>query len=493
MIRSLRFQLAARFTATMAASLIAVGVLSYGAVRASLDRQIDATLINIASFQAALVTEARSGEMRFHEWELTPAEARSILDLNRYAQVWTADGRSLLRTRFITSDLPLDRDALRAAAAGRLVWAAQTFQGVPVRSLYYPLGRLGPAHAHHVLQVAAPLQARNVTLRDVVLLLIGSGLIVILGTFTGSWWLAREAVRPVSEIIDQAESIEAGPGPHEIRAWAGTREYERLVQVLNTMLARLDAAFEGQRRFTADASHELRSPLTALQGELEVALRRERSPDEYRASLASALEETRRLSRTAEDLLTLARSDAGVLRPRLRRADLYPLVKAAADRLRPAAEAKGIHLRLEDDGAPSAWVDPELVGLLARNLIENAIRYTPRDGRVSVTLGHADRAAELSVADTGPGIPPGDRERVFERFYRGDDSRTPTRDTAGTGLGLALVRAIADAHGASLTVGAAAEGGADFRVSFPAESAEVGHSPVSGTISGAETSQPRPS
>ena len=467
MRRSLRFQLAARFTATMAASLLVVGGLSYVAVRASLDRQIDSTLINIASFQAALVTEPPSGEMRFHEWELTPGEARSILDLNRYAQVWTADGRSLLRTRFITSDLPLDRKALREAAAGRLVWAEQTFQGVPVRSLYYPLGRLGSAHAHHVLQVAAPLRARNATLRDVLLLLIASGVVVVLGTFAGSWWLAREAVRPVNEIIDQAETIEAGAGPHQIRAWAGTREYERLVQVLNTMLARLDAAFEAQRRFTADASHELRSPLTALQGELEVALRRVRSAQEYRATLASALEETRRLSRTAEDLLTLARSDAGVLRPRLIPADLYPLVKAATDRLRAFAEAKGLRLELEDAGAPRPCIDRELVALLARNLIENAIKYTPSGGRVTVTLASADGAAELAVADTGPGIPAVDRERIFDRFYRGDESRTPTRETAGTGLGLALVRAVADAHGATLGVQASEAGGALFVVRFP--------------------------
>ena len=113
MRRSLRFQLAARFTATMAASLLVVGGLSYVAVRASLDRQIDSTLINIASFQAALVTEPPSGEMRFHEWELTPGEARSILDLNRYAQVWTADGRSLLRTRFITEHSKDSRAASR--------------------------------------------------------------------------------------------------------------------------------------------------------------------------------------------------------------------------------------------------------------------------------------------------------------------------------------------------------------------------------------------
>jgi hypothetical protein len=158
---SFRWQLALRFAAAVVLGMIAISVVSYHVVRHVLDRELDASLFNVASIQAASVTDAPGGTMRFHEWELTPAEAASVRDLNRYAQVWSADAESLLRTRYITDDLPLDTTALHSAARGQLVLTEQTFQERPIRSLYYPLERLGPLHANHVLQVAAPLDARN--------------------------------------------------------------------------------------------------------------------------------------------------------------------------------------------------------------------------------------------------------------------------------------------------------------------------------------------
>ncbi len=468
MIRSFRFQLAARVAVSVTAALVAIGLLSYALMRGSLDRQIDASLLNIASIQAASVTAPASGAMQFHEWALTPEEAASVLDLNRYAQVWNADGESLLRTRYLRRDLPLDRDALRRAGAGHVVWGEQRLGPVPVRSLYYPLARLGPAHAHHVLQVAAPLVARNATLRRFALLLMV--LVAVAGgvSFAGSWWLARRVVRPVDEIIDQTEEIGAHTLGRRIEAYADTQEYQRLVQVLNTMLERLDRAFEAQRRFTADASHELRSPLTALQGELELALRRERAPEEYRRVIASALEEGRRLARTAEDLLTLARADAGVLRPRLRSGDLAPIAARTCDRLRSTADGKRIELSFENRGAPDVPVDPELVERLAYNLIENAVKYTPRGGRINVTLAPEPEGALLLVEDSGPGLPESQIDRIFDRFFRFDEARTSSMEPGGAGLGLSIAHAIASAHGATVDAANRTGGGAAFRVHFPA-------------------------
>ncbi len=470
MIRTFRFQLAARVAATVTVGLAAIGTLSYAAMRSSLDRQIDASLINIASIQAASVTSAPSGGMAFHEWALTPDEAASVLDLNRYAQVWTSDGRSLLRTRYLTRDLPLDRVALRRAGTGRLVWKEQRLGAIPVRSLYYPLVRLGPAHLHHVLQVAAPLVSRNATLRRLSLLLLALIVLAGVGTFAGSWWLAARVVRPVDEIIDQTEEIGAHTLGRRIHARADTQEYQRLVQVLNTMLERLDQAFEAQRRFTADASHELRSPLTALQGELELALRRERSPDEYRRVIASGLEEAQRLARTAGDLLTLARADAGVLRPHLREGDLAAVVRRTCERLRGRAEAKHLCLDFRDEGAPPVPLDPELVSRLAYNVVENAVKYTPAGGEVRVVVrpSEAGDGAELRVEDTGPGLPASRIDRLFERFFRLDESRTPEAAAGGTGLGLSIAQAIALSHSGAITAANLPAGGALFVARFPA-------------------------
>lgn len=448
----------------MALALAAVMVLGWLALRETLDRQLDASIFNVASIQAGAVTDDPSGEMQFHEWNLTPEEASSVRELNRWAQVWSEEGESLLRTQYLTRDLPLDTAALRAAAEGELAWTEQGFQGMETRSVYYPLGRLGESHARHVLQVAASLTARDDTLETAAFGLLVIGLFVTAGTFGGSWWLAGRAVAPIRDITGQAEEIGAQTLGRRITAYADTREYQRLVEVLNTMLDRLDAAFEAQRRFTADASHELRSPLTALRGEVELALRKDRSPDEYRRVLESALEEAERLSALADDLLTLARSDAGGIEPRRRETPLHEPVQTALERARPGAAAKQIDLALDGDEDISGYWDPDLLERMAFNLIENAVKYTTPGGHVRARLLTTDGHATLEVEDTGPGIREEDRERIFDRFYRADASRA---DIEGTGLGLSIVRAVAVAHGGSVTAENREEGGARFLVRLP--------------------------
>ena len=150
-MRSLRQQLALRFTLAMFAAVAAVSVASFLTLRLALDRELNASIANVASIQAASLTDGSDGAMHFHEWELSSREADSVRELIRYAEVWNHDGTSLLRSRFMDVDLPLDREALSAAAAGDLVWREQRFGDISVRSLYYPLSRLGPAHSTHVL------------------------------------------------------------------------------------------------------------------------------------------------------------------------------------------------------------------------------------------------------------------------------------------------------------------------------------------------------
>lgn len=466
MTESFRFQLAVRAAATICCSLVAVAAVGYWAIRTNLDRQIDTTLSNVASIQAASITGGVSGGMEFHEWELTPSEAALIRDLNRYAQVWTADGVSLLRTRYITDDLPLDPMALERAGEGYLVWREQTFQRVPVRSLYYPLGRMGAQHTPHILQVAAPLEARNRLLRSVTLFL---GAVVLLGTmagYGGAWWLANRAVAPVHAITSQAAAIRAG-SRHRIQAAADTREYQKLIHVLNGMLARLDSAFETQRQFTADASHELRSPLTALRGELELVRRRDRSPEEYQTAIDSALEEVERLGRMAEDLLTLARSDSGAMTARLRRSDLTEILSRTVERLRPAAGDRQIELRIDAPESMIGCFDADMIGRVIWNLVENAINFSPAGGRVDIRLLEDEGFANVEIADVGPGIPEEQLARIFERFFRGDESRGSGKAVSGTGLGLSIAAALIHLHGGRISVTNRAGGGTLVGFSVP--------------------------
>lgn len=461
-MKSFRAQLAVRFAGSMTLAVAALSALSVWIFRRALDEELNASLLAVASIQAASVTDSPGGGMEFHEWELTPDEASSVRDLVRYAQVWSAEGRSLLRSQYMTSDLPVDPGALAEAAGGELVWGQGRYDAMPVRVLYYPLSRFGMAHEGHVLEVAAPLVARDALVRRLILSSVLVSALVALVSLLGSWWLAGRAVRPVHEVIDQAEGLGARSLDTRISAYADTVEYRRLVDVLNTMLARLQNAFEAQRRFTADASHELRSPLTVLRGELELALRRERSPEEYQEVLESGVEEVRRLSGITDNLLTLARSDAGALEPTPVPVDAREVVGHIVERLRPVAESRGVSLRLAGETL-TVEVDRGLLGQVAWNLVENAIRFSPTGAVVDVTVEPRDdagrRGVRVTVGDRGPG-PGSDPDQLFERFFRED----PARTRGNAGLGLAIVRAIAEAHGGAAGARARTGGGAEVWV-----------------------------
>jgi len=439
----------------MAGAVAVLSALSVLALRRAVDGELNASILAVASIQAASVTDSPDGAMAFHEWEITPDEAASVRELVRYAQVWSAGGTSLLRSQYMTSDLPLDREALRVAGSGELVWSAGVYDGVPVRVLYYPLSRFGDVHQGHVLEVAAPLSARDSLIRRLVFSSVAVTLVVALASLLGSWWLAGRAVRPVHEVIDQAEGLGAGSLDRRISAYADTVEYRRLVDVLNTMLGRIQRAFETQKRFTADASHELRSPLTVLRGEMELALRREREPGEYREVLESSVEEVRRLAAITDNLLTLARSDAGAITPEREPVDAAEVVARIADRLVPVAERGGVTLVVTRDPVP-AEVDPGLLGQVAWNLVENALKFSPSGSRVEVEVrANAPRGVTLTVMDRGPGLGQ-EPHAVFQRFFRED----PARTRGGSGLGLAIVEAIARAHGGAVSAGNREGGGA---------------------------------
>lgn len=463
-MRSFRAQLALRFAGSMAAAVALLSTVTVMAVRSALDDELDSSILAVASIQAASITDSPDGRMQFHEWQLTPGEATTVRELVRYAQVWSAPGESLLRSQYMTTDLPLDLDALRTAGDGEVVWSEGEYDGMPVRVVYYPLSRFGTAHQGHVLEVAAPMGARDTMVRRLVVSSAAVTFLVALASLLGSWWLAGRAVRPVHEVIDQAEGLGAGSLDRRISSYADTVEYRRLVDVLNTMLERIHRAFETQKRFTADASHELRSPLTVLRGEMELALRRDREAGEYREVLESSVEEVRRLSAITDNLLTLARSDAGTITPDPQPVDAREVVARIVDRLHPVAERSGVTLVLSPDPVP-AQVDPGLLGQVAWNLVDNALKFAPTGTEVAVRVAGEGLPEPgrltLTVLDRGPGLGANPQE-VFQRFFRED----PARTRGGSGLGLAIVDAIARAHGGGVKAENREGGGARIVATF---------------------------
>ena len=283
----------------------------------------------------------------------------------------------------------------------------------------------------------------------------------------GGWFLAHRALLPVDRMTRAARTIGAGRLSARIELTGANDELDRLAETLNGMLTRLEAAFTEMRQFTADASHELQTPLTILRGEIEIALRSMRSPEEYVDVMRSALEEIERISLLVEGLLLLARSDAGVLKMDCKSLDLMTLLEDVLSQLSPLARVKAVLLTLGEIEPLEVSGDMVHLRRLLFNLVDNAIKYTPSGGTVKVSIGRSSEWAHLIVSDTGTGIGPEERQKVFQRFYRSPEARTGAQ--GGSGLGLAIAKSIAEAHGGKVELESEPGKGSTFSVYLPLE------------------------
>jgi two-component system OmpR family sensor kinase len=445
-VHSFRAALALRVGAGALLLFLTLGFATALTLRSLLWRQLDATLVRIAETEAQAGAAATSSDFQFHEGVLI-APDDAVPELSRYAQVLTSDGLSVQRSRNLSAPLELPAEALREAVAGRLGWVThRSGDGTRLRSLAYPLRLVGEAHGHHVLQVAAPTAPVEDTVLRFAALVAVLALVLTVTAYGMGWRIAGTALRPTREITAQAEALGAGSLSSRITAHADVAEFGRLVDVLNAMLDRLDAAFRSQRRFTADASHELRAPLNVLRGEIEVALKRPRSAEEYQVVLNRCRDEVLRLTHLASDLLLLARAEAGPSTDQPEELDLHELAATTVDRYRATAAERGIRLLL--GGSPArVRGHGDLLERAVSNLVDNAVKYASAPGQVSVRV-LPGQIPSIEVRDSGPGIPPAQVEHLFERFYRGDPARPRAE---GTGLGLAIARAAVEANGGTLT------------------------------------------
>jgi heavy metal sensor kinase len=302
------------------------------------------------------------------------------------------------------------------------------------------------------------LQSRNL----MATLLSLTVLTLVVVSAASGYWLAGLALRPVRIITVAARDLSEHSLDRRLQLDLPRDEIGTLAATFNQMLDRLEAAFATLQRFTADAAHELRGPLTALRSEVEVALHRPRDARHYRAALETVLAETERLSRVADQLLLLARADAGALAPRWTRLDVSDLLEETAERWRPLATRSGIDIAVDVVADGEVTGDAELLRRLLNNLIDNAVRHTPADGTVTLSGEVGTARWRLAVVDTGPGVDPSVRATLFQRFTRADSARGWR--TGGAGLGLSLAAAIAAGHAGTIRLDEAWTGGARFVV-----------------------------
>jgi len=289
-------------------------------------------------------------------------------------------------------------------------------------------------------------------------------------------WLSRRALKPVDEVTRAARSIGIDNLSERLPVPGTGDELQRLTETWNQMLARLDTAVSTLSQFAADASHELRTPLAVIRTSAELALRRARSPEEYRDALQGIEAESERMSQLVENLLFLARSEAQTAGFSKEPVDLRQLAESAIREVRALAEARGVRIRIDACADESAFVSgnrPALARLLMV-LIDNAIKYSPSGSDLIVEIATRRGAPEISVQDSGPGIAPADLPHIFKRFYRADPARTSSRyNSGGFGLGLAIAESIATAHGATIGVESSEGVGSVFRVAFSSAAHET--------------------
>lgn len=458
---SFRFDIARRAALAVGAILLATAVTSAAVLRILLHRELDGTLLHIAQFESRFVELDDDGGFRFRIPTLVAGTDADLPALARFAQLRDAEGRILLRSPNLGDTLPPPLHALAAAGEGaRQPTETHRHGDQRLRSLIYPIQRPGRLEAF-LLQVSAPYDGTRATLFRFGLLL---ALLTVTATALAAWlsWHgASIALRPTRAITDEAAAMGPGDLSARITSQAHVAEFEDLVAVLNAMLDRIERSFRSMQQFTADAGHELRGPLSVLRGEIDLALRRPRTAEEYKEALLNCRVEAYRLTRLAIDLLTLTRAESGHLQPLSTPVELHSLTADLVRRHARVAEERRIRVELDGDPTP-VTADAELLERAAENLLRNAIDHTPAGGRVMITVRPGSQA-EWIIRDEGPGIAEEQTSHLFDRFYRADPARTRG---GGTGLGLAIARAAAEAHGGRLEFAGNAPG-AVFRMTLP--------------------------
>jgi two-component system OmpR family sensor kinase len=417
----IRVRLAALLALAMMLVLAGVGLFVYLRVADDLDESVDSTL------EARAAAVAGSGRV----------EAGSAGDPeDGFAQLLSADGRVLARTVGSPPAAALTRTELARAASGAVVEAEREVLRVDGTARLLAVRR-----GEHVVVVAQSLDDRDETLAALAgAFALGAPVAALVVALLG-YALAAAGLRPVERMRRRAAGVSLEGPAEPLPLPAARDEIRRLGTTLNEMLDRLRRSYERERRFVADASHELRTPVAVIKAELEGALRAAGPDPHLREALAAAADECDRLAQLAEDLLVLARSGEGALPVRPEPLDAAELLERVRTRFLARAGERLRELTVEADTGLTLQADELRLGQALGNLVDNALRHGA--GTVTLRARAAGAGAELEVADEGAGPPPGLRARAFERFARGDEART----RGGAGLGLAIVRAIAEAHG----------------------------------------------
>jgi heavy metal sensor kinase len=471
--RSLAFRLGAWYTLLVAATFVLVGAATFYGLQQYLRASLGDSLKRRSTQVEQILLQAPPGVSSAAIAQ--EIETRVAPEFNnRFVRVTLASGAPIY-----SSGAPADRSFNPAALSPV---EAANHPGAAIAHNQHVMMRLTPvaaASGRYLVELGVSTQSIDeglARLLDLLGLLLP---VLIICAAGGGYWLVSRALRPVDRLSQTAEQMSLQNLTLRLPVARSGDALERLAISLNNMLGRLRDSVQTSRRFLADASHELRTPLTVIKGELqELTHESPLSQGQVRERVGSVLEEVARLEHLVSGLLVLSRLDAGETRKNWLSVDMAELASSTAEQMRLMAEDRGIEIRLAELRKTVILGDRAQLKQIVVNLLDNAIRFTPRGGSVALRTASDDSGAVFEISDTGIGIPPASIAHVFDRFFRVDAARS--RDDGGAGLGLSIVRSICTAHGAEIDVQSMMNNGSCFRVRFPRHAAAAGSSPSIG-------------
>jgi heavy metal sensor kinase len=469
--KSLRTKLTLWYVLILSILLITFSSFLYFTLSESLRRDVDNKLRSLAELIASESIMPLS-KFELNSVDQTLEGTMNLKPIGKFIQVLDESGKIGKKSENLKNiELPITLNALKNASKGRITFETNRSLGnTPLRIITYPV--VEQNHPVKIIQVASSLEDVEDALHTLFLILIITVPLALLVAIMGGQFLANKALKPVDHITQTARLISSQNLTQRITPQKVKDEIGRLIDTFNDMISRLDHSFRQIKQFTQDASHELKTPLTILKGEVEVTLRKERTPEEYQQILKSNLEEINRMSRIIDDLLLLSKADSGELKLNKEETNINRILNEVVAQMDILAQEKRLRIEIINH-QEDIWIFADSLRLreLFLNLISNGIKYTEEGGVIRITVtkevqnGLKKQFLKVIVSDTGIGISKEDQLRIFDRFYRVDKARS--REEGGSGLGLSICKWIVESHQGEIKVESEVGKGSSFIVRLP--------------------------
>jgi heavy metal sensor kinase len=479
--RSLRFKLTLWYVLILGILLISFSTFLYFTLSNSLYRDVDNKLRSLAELVSS---ESSSPLSKFGFGNIDQAleTSMNLKPIGKFIQVLDESGNIGRKSENLKNvQLPIGLNALKNASKGLITFETnRSIANTPLRIITFPV--VENNHVTKIIQIASSLEEVEDALNTLFIILIITVPLALMVASLGGQFLAHKALKPVDDITQTARMITSQNLNQRIIPPKVKDEISRLIETFNGMISRLDQSFRQIKQFSSDASHELKTPLTILKGEVEVMLRKERTQQEYQQTLKSNLEEINRMSQIVEDLLLLSRADTGQIELNKGDINLAEILSQVVAQMDMLARSKGLDLSASNNHRDiHIFGDALRIREMLINLIENGIKYTEGGGSVHISIQkefppaeryrsdrserEKERFVKIIVSDTGIGISREDQEKIFNRFFRVDKARS--REQGGSGLGLSICKWIVEAHQGEIEVESELGKGSSFIVKLP--------------------------